>query len=86
MGKTINTLDHQYYLVNEEKRQLFVLMTDEFIISRAMTGKISEKKFTVEDCEFLVVGEVKQATTNRDLLIGYITVLRTMTILSLIQM
>ena len=32
MGKTINTLDHQYYLVNEYKRQLFVLMTDEFMV------------------------------------------------------
>lgn len=59
MGKMINTLDHQYYLVNEEKRQLFVLMTDEFFINRALTGKISEKKFTIEDIEFQTVGEVE---------------------------
>ena len=59
MGKMINTLDHQYYLVNEEKRQLFVLMTDEFFISRALTGKIGEKKFTIEDLEFQTVGEVE---------------------------
>ena len=59
MGKTINTLDHQYYLVNEDKRQLFVLLTDEFIISRVMVEKIDKKKFTIEDREFLVVGEVE---------------------------
>ncbi|MCR4722530.1 MAG: helix-turn-helix transcriptional regulator [Eubacteriales bacterium] len=59
MGKMINILDHQYYLVNEEKRQLFVLMTDEFFINRALTGKISEKKFTIEDIEFQTVGEVE---------------------------
>ena len=59
LGKTINTLDHQYYLVNEDKRQLFVLITDEFIISRVMAEKISEKKFTIEDREFLAVGEVE---------------------------
>ena len=59
MGKTINTLDHQYYLVNEDKRQLFVLMTDEFIVSRVMVEKIDKKKFAIEDREFQVVGEVE---------------------------
>lgn len=59
MGKTINTLDHQYYLVNDDKRQLFVLMTDEFIVSRVMVEKINDKKFTIEDREFQVVGEVE---------------------------
>ena len=59
MGKTINTLDHQYYLVNEDKRQLFVLMTDEFIVSRVMVKKIDKKKFAIEDREFQVVGEVE---------------------------
>ncbi len=58
LGKTINTLDHQYYLVNEDKRQLFVLITDEFIISRVMAEKINDKKFTIEDREFQVMGEV----------------------------
>ena len=58
-GKTIKTMDHQYYLVNEDRKQLFVLMTDEFIVSRVMVEKIEEKKFTIEDREFLVVGEVE---------------------------
>ncbi len=59
MGKIVKSFDHQYYLVNEDKRQLFVLITDEFIVSRVMAEKISEKKFTIEDREFLAVGEVE---------------------------
>ena len=59
MGKTINTLDHQYYLVNEENKQYFVLITDEFIIARALANRIEEKKFTIEDREFQVMGKVE---------------------------
>ena len=58
-GKTLNSLDQQYYLVNEEKQQYFVLLTDEHIISRAMVNEISEKKFQVGDREFLAVGKVE---------------------------
>lgn len=58
MGKTVNSLDQQYYLVNEEKKQYFVLLTDEFMVSRLMIEKQDQKKFTIEDREFLTVGEV----------------------------
>lgn len=58
MGKTVNSLDQQYYLVNEDTKQYFVLATDEFIISRAMSNKINEKKFQIGDRELLMVGEV----------------------------
>ncbi|MGX8686736.1 MAG: helix-turn-helix domain-containing protein [bacterium] len=58
LGKTVNSLDHQYYLVNEEKKQYFVFLTDEFMVSRLMTEKQNQKKFTIEDREFLTVGEV----------------------------
>lgn len=60
MGKTVGSLDQQYYLVNEGEKQYFVLVTDEFIISRAMASKITDKKFTIEDKVFQVVGEVKK--------------------------
>ena len=59
MGKTINSVDHQYYLVNEENKQYFVLITDEFIIARALANRIEEKKFTIEDREFQVMGKVE---------------------------
>lgn len=58
MGKTVKSLDQQYYLVNEDKKQYFVLVTDEFIISRAMANKMKEKKFEIDGKEFLMVGEV----------------------------
>lgn len=59
-GKTLSSLDQQYYLVNEDGKQYFVLITDEFLISRAMANKITDKKFTIEDKVFLTVGEVKK--------------------------
>jgi hypothetical protein len=58
-GKLANCLDQQYYLVNEEKTQYFVLLTDEHLISRALTDRITEKKFEIGDRKFLVVGKVQ---------------------------
>jgi hypothetical protein len=54
----VNSLDQQYYLVNEEKAQYFVLLTDEHLISRTLTERITDKKFEIEDRRFLVVGKV----------------------------
>ena len=59
MGKTINSLDEQYYLVNDDKKQYFVMLTDEFMVSRAMVNRIEGKKFRIEDQEFKVMGEVE---------------------------
>jgi transcriptional regulator with XRE-family HTH domain len=58
-GKTVNSLDQQYYLVNEEKAQHFVLLTDEHLISRTLTDRITDKKFEIGDRKFLVVGKVQ---------------------------
>lgn len=66
MGKTVGSLDQQYYLVNEGEKQYFVLVTDEFIISRTMASKITDKKFTIEDKVFQVVGEVKKKAADWD--------------------
>lgn len=57
-GKTVNSMDHQYYLVNEEKAQYLVLMTDEHMISQLLANRITEKKFEIGDREFLVMGKV----------------------------
>ena len=59
MGKTINSLDEQYYLVNDDRKQFFVMLTDEFMVSRAMVNRIDGKKFRIEDREFKVMGEVE---------------------------
>lgn len=46
----------------EEKKQFFVTITDEQIISRALPSKISEKKFEIGNRVFQVVGKVESAT------------------------
>jgi transcriptional regulator with XRE-family HTH domain len=58
-GKLANSFDQQYYLVNEEKAQYFVLMTDEQLISRTLTDRITDKKFEIGDRQFLVVRKVQ---------------------------
>lgn len=58
-GKTLNSLDQQYYLVDEEKAQYFVLLTDEQMISRSLAKRITDKKFEIGDREFLVMGKVE---------------------------
>jgi transcriptional regulator with XRE-family HTH domain len=58
-GKIANSFDQQYYLVNEEKAQYFVVLTDEQLISRTLTDRITDKKFEIGDRKFLVVGKVK---------------------------
>ncbi|MBQ9561972.1 MAG: helix-turn-helix transcriptional regulator [Lachnospiraceae bacterium] len=57
-GKTIQRLDRQYYLVNESSKQYFVMLTDEFMVSRAMAAPIRDKKFEIADMELLTVGTV----------------------------
>ncbi len=58
-GKTVNSLDQQYYLVDDATKQIFVLMTDEHCISRTMNSSITEKKFKIGDREFSRVGLVE---------------------------
>jgi transcriptional regulator with XRE-family HTH domain len=58
-GKLANRFDEQYYLVGEEKAQYFVLLTDEQLISRTLTDRITDKKFEIGDKKFLVVGKVQ---------------------------
>lgn len=59
-GKTINRFDRQYYLVNEEKKQYFVMLTDEFMVSRTLPGRITEKKFEIDDMVLMTMGEVEK--------------------------
>lgn len=58
-GKLANSLDQQYYLVNEEKSQYFILVTDEHIVARKLPERISKKKFEIGDKKFQVMGNVK---------------------------
>ncbi len=59
VGKLANSLDQQYYLVNEEKSQYFILVTDEHIVARKLPERIGKKKFEIGDKKFQVMGNVK---------------------------
>lgn len=61
VGKLANSLDQQYYLVNQEKNQFFILITDEHIIARKLSVRIDKKKFEIGDKKFQVMGKVKEA-------------------------
>ena len=49
----------QYYLVDKKDKQYFVLITDEYIISRIMGVAFNSKKFRIGDKEFMKVGMLR---------------------------
>lgn len=56
-SKAVATLGaDQYYLVDKKDKQYFVLITDEYIISRIMGVAFNSKKFRIGDKEFMKVG------------------------------
>ena len=59
VGKLANSLDQQFYLVNKEKDQYFIRITDEYIIARRLPERIEKKKFEIGDKKFQVMGTVK---------------------------
>ena len=50
----IKNIDKEFYLVDDEDKQYFVTVTDEFIESRQMKEKITKKKFEIGNFEFTV--------------------------------
>ena len=59
-GKAVESIGSaQYYLVNKKEKQFFVLITDEYIISRMMRVKFTDKKMSVGDKEFTQVGKLR---------------------------
>ncbi|EIK82652.1 helix-turn-helix transcriptional regulator [Gardnerella sp. KA00603] len=56
-SKAVSTLGvDQYYLVDKKDKQYFVLINDEYIISRIMGVAFNSKKFRIGDKEFMKVG------------------------------
>lgn len=48
--------DKEFYLVNQSDKQLFVIVTDEFIESRQLSEKITDKKFSIGNFSFVDCG------------------------------
>lgn len=50
----VKNMDKQYYLVNLSDKQFLVMITDEFIESRELNPKITNKKFEIGEWKFTV--------------------------------
>lgn len=48
--------DKEFYLVNQSDKQFFVIVTDEFIESRQLSEKITDKKFSIGNFSFADCG------------------------------
>lgn len=58
LSKQMNNLDKEYYLVNEDDKQYLVVVTEEYIESRTLTKKITEKKFEIGNYKFVNCGPI----------------------------
>lgn len=56
----IKNTDKEFYLVNKDDKQFFVLVTDEFIESRQLAKKITVKKFEIGNFLFTDCGVISE--------------------------
>jgi transcriptional regulator with XRE-family HTH domain len=61
LAKGLNNIENEFYLVNQNDRQIFVVVTDEYIESRELIEKIIEKKFVIGNWRFRNCGPIKYA-------------------------
>ena len=61
LAKGINNLEKEFYLVTQDDRQFLVVVTDEYIESRELIEKITEKKFEIGNWKFRNSGPIKFA-------------------------
>ena len=52
----IKNSDKEFYLVNKADKQFFVIVTDEFIESRQLAEKMTDKKFSIGNFSFVDCG------------------------------
>lgn len=53
---SIKNADKEFYLVNRSDKQFFIIVTDEFIESRQLAEKITDKKFSIGNFSFVDCG------------------------------
>lgn len=56
---SIKNFGKEFYLVNQDQKQFFVIVTDKFIESRQLVKKIAEKKFEIGGFNFIDVGLIQ---------------------------
>lgn len=52
----IKNADKEFYLVNQSDKQFFIIVTDEFIESRQLAEKITDKRFSIGNFSFVDCG------------------------------
>lgn len=57
-AKALNHLDHEFYLVNQGQKQFLVMVTSEFVESRQLAERITEKTFEVGNFKFTNCGPI----------------------------
>jgi transcriptional regulator with XRE-family HTH domain len=58
MINSVKNLDKSFYLVNDGDKQFLVTVTDEFIESRQLASKITDKKFRIGEFKFIVGAKI----------------------------
>lgn len=58
LSKQFNNLDNEFYLVTQGNKQNLVVVTEEYIESRALAEKITDKKFAVGNYTFQNCGPI----------------------------
>lgn len=61
LAKGLNNLDNEFYLVNNGDKQYLVLVTKEFIESRELSERITQKKFEIGNYKFRNCGPIVYA-------------------------
>ena len=55
----------EFYLVNQSEKQFFVIVTDEFMESRQLAEKITDKKFSIGNFSFVDCGVISDFEDGR---------------------
>ncbi len=56
---SVKNVDKEFYLVQQDESQYFITVTDEFIESRKLSTKITDKKFVIGNFSFTNLGLIK---------------------------
>lgn len=62
----IQNADKEFYLVDRSNKQFFVIVTDEFIESRQLAEKITDKRFEMGDFLFVDCGKISDDKEGED--------------------
>lgn len=64
----VKNTDKEFYLINKTDKQFFVIVTDEFIESRQLAEKITDKKFSIGNFSFTdcgIISDFEDSKNNR---------------------